>query len=147
MNVGEAARRSGLAAKTLRYYDEIGLVTPARASSGYRQYSENDVHRLRFVHRARGLGFALEDCRVLLSLYSDERRASREVKRIAEQQLVEIDRRMRELDSIRQVLGRLAESCDGDDRAECPILDELGAEGAGAIDAFLARSELEPEGG
>ena len=112
-------------------------MSPERAESGYRRYTEADVHLLRFVHRARGLGFPVEDCRVLLSLYTDEARASREVKRIARQQLVEIERRMRELESIRRVLGRLAAECDGDDRPNCPILDELGGDGRGAIDEFL----------
>ena len=141
MNVSEAARRSGLSPKTLRYYDQIGLMSPARAESGYRRYTEADVQLLRFVHRARGLGFPIEDCRLLLSLYTDEERASREVKRIARQQLVEIERRMEELDSIRQVLGRLAAACDGDDRPDCPILDELGSDGKGVIDDFLDSSE------
>ena len=142
MNVGEAARRSGLPSKTLRYYDEIGLVSPARADSGYRSYSEGDVHRLRFVHRARRLGFPIEDCRLLLSLYGDEGRASREVKRIAQQKLVEIDRRMEELRSIRRVLGRLAASCDGDERPACPILDELGADEHGPIDDIAGDSRF-----
>ena len=141
MNVSEAARRSGLSPKTLRYYDQIALVSPTRAESGYRQYSDADVHRLRFVHRARGLGFPVEDCRLLLSLYTDEKRASREVKRIARQQLVEIERRMQELESIRQVLGKLAAACDGDDRPDCPILDELGSDGQGVIDDFLDGSK------
>ena len=137
MNVGEAARRAKLPAKTLRYYDEIGIVSPGRAASGYREYTDADVHRLRFVQRARGLGFSIEDCRALLSLYVDEHRASREAKRVVEHQLETIDRKVAELESIRGVLRRLAADCDGDDRPECPILDELGIEGDGAIDAFL----------
>ena len=144
MNVGEAARRSKLPAKTLRYYDEIGIVSPARAASGYREYSESDVHRLRFLQRARGLGFPLEDCRMLLSLYADERRASREVKGIVEHQLETIDRKLAELESIRAVLRRLADGCDGDDRPDCPILDEFGTRGSGVIDALL--DESPPEG-
>ena len=137
MNVGEAARRAKLPPKTLRYYDEIGIVSPARAASGYREYTEADVHRLRFVQRARGLGFSVGDCRALLSLYVDEHRASREAKRVVEHQLETIDRKVAELESIRAVLRRLAADCDGDDRPECPILDELGIDGDGTIDAFL----------
>ena len=137
MNVGEAARLAKLAPKTLRYYDEVGIVSPARAPSGYREYTEADVHRLRFVQRARGLGFSVEDCRALLSLYVDEHRASREAKRVVEHQLETIDRKLAELESIRGVLQRLAADCDGDDRPECPILDELGSGGNGTIDAFL----------
>ncbi len=137
VNVGEAARHAKLAPKTLRYYDEVGLVSPARAPSGYRKYTDADVHRLRFVQRARGLGFSVEDCRALLSLYADEHRASREAKRVVEHQLEAIDRKLAELESIRGVLRRLAADCDGDDRPECPILDELGSGGKGSIDAFL----------
>ncbi len=138
MNVGEAARRAKLPPKTLRYYDEIGIVSPARAVSGYREYSERDVHQLRFLQRARGLGFSLDDCRELLSLYNDEHRASREVKEIIEHQLETIERKLAELESIRGVLRRLADGCEGDDRPECPILEEFGVDGAGVIDAFLS---------
>ena len=137
MNVGEAARLAKLAPKTLRYYDEVGIVSPARGSSGYREYNDSDVHRLRFVQRARGLGFSVDDCRALLSLYADEHRASREAKRVVEHQLQTIDRKVAELESIRGVLRRLAADCDGDDRPECPILDELGSGGDGVIDTFL----------
>ena len=137
VNVGEATRRAKLPPKTLRYYDEVGIVSPGRAPSGYREYTDADVHRLRFVQRARGLGFSVGDCRALLSLYVDEHRASREAKRVVEHQLETIDRKVAELESIRAVLQRLAADCDGDDRPDCPILDELGIHGDGAIDAFL----------
>ena len=144
MNVGEAARRAGLSPKTLRYYDEVGVVSPARAESGYRAYSEGDVQRLRFLGRARRLGFPLERCRTLLSLYTDEARHSREVKRVVAEQVAEIERRVRALESIRDTLERLAAGCRGDDRPECPILDEFGAADDGAIEAFLEDSEPVP---
>lgn len=125
MNIGEAAAVSSLPPKTLRYYDEIGLVVPARSASGYRDYSMRDVHRLRFLQRSRGLGFSLEECRSLLSLYDDDARASEDVKSIVEVRLVEIDRKLAELHSIRDVLCRLARDCQGNARPDCPILDEL----------------------
>lgn len=137
MNVGEAGRQSRLPAKTLRYYDEIGIVVPGRSISGYREYSPDDVHRLRFLQRARGLGFSLDDCRELLSLHADPTRASREVKGIVEHHLDELDRKVRELESIRRVLRRLADCCGGDEHPECPILDEFGAENWGVIDAIF----------
>jgi len=129
MNIGEAAVVVGLPPKTLRYYDEIELVVPARSTSGYRQYSERDVHRLRFLQRSRGLGFSLDECRLLLSLYDDDTRASEDVKSIVEARLLEIDRKLAELRSIRDVLRRLAADCQGDTRPDCPILDELAGSG------------------
>ena len=145
MNVGEAARRAGLSPKTLRYYDEVGVVSPARAESGYRTYSEEDVHRLRFLGRARRLGFPLERCRTLLSLYTDEARHSREVKRVVAEQVAEIERRVRALESIRDTLERLAAGCRGDDRPECPILDEFGAVDGGVIEAILEGPDFGPD--
>lgn len=125
MNVGEAARRSGLPPKTLRHYDAIDLVRPTRTPSGYREYSESDLLRLQLVKQARVLGFSTEDCRVLLSLRDDERRASRGVKAIVDAKLDEINQKIAELTSIRDVLRTLAERCAGDDEPECPILDDL----------------------
>ena len=93
MNIGDAARLSGLPAKTIRYYEEIGLLTPLRSTNGYRSYRESDLHRLTFLGRARALGFSIEECRALLALYADRSRASAEVKRIAEDHLAEIDRK------------------------------------------------------
>jgi Cu(I)-responsive transcriptional regulator len=125
MNIGEAAGRSQLPAKTIRYYEEIALVRPARAANGYRDYSEDDVHRLRFVQRARGLGFTIEECRALLSLYDDEQRASADVKKVAEEKMREIERKITELQSLRATLARLVDCCHGDDRPDCPILEEF----------------------
>lgn len=125
MNIGEAATRSGLPVKTVRYYDSICLVVPARAASGYREYSNSDVHRLQFIARARGLGFSIEDCRSLLSLYEDNSRASADVKAIVREKLADMDRKIVELNSMRTALQHLADHCRGDSRPECPILDCL----------------------
>ena len=125
MNIGEVAEHSGLPVKTLRYYDEIELVSPRRLSSGYRDYSDEDLHRLQFIARSRGLGFSLEDCRHLLSLYNDESRASADVKRIVQEKLVEIDQKIDELEGLRKTLTHLSKNCRGDGRPECPILEDL----------------------
>lgn len=129
MNIGEAAERSGLPAKTIRYYEDISLVAPDRADNGYRDYSASDVHRLRFLHRARNLGFSIDECRLLLSLYSDRNRASSDVKAMAEQKLAEIDAKIRELQSLKSALQPLVDCCHGDDRPDCPILDDLAGQG------------------
>ncbi|TPW30431.1 Cu(I)-responsive transcriptional regulator [Pararhizobium mangrovi] len=125
MNIGVAAERSGLPPKTIRYYEEIALVTPGRSENGYRAYEEADVHRLRFLHRARDLGFTIEECRQLLALYSDRARASADVKAIAETKIAEIDRKVAELHALRETLAHLATTCHGDDRPDCPILEDL----------------------
>lgn len=125
MNIGSAARATELPRKTIRYYEEIGLVHPARAHNGYRDYSDTDVHRLKFVQRARSLGFSIEECRLLLSLYDDEHRASADVKALALEKIGEIDRKLDELQSLRATLSRLADTCQGNDRPDCPIIDDL----------------------
>ena len=125
MNISDAATRCGLPAKTIRYYEDIGLVSPGRLANGYRDYDENDLHKLRFLQRARGLGFSVEDCRVLLSLYEDRNRASSDVKEIAKTHLAEIERKIAELQSLRDTLSDLVQSCHGDDRPNCPIINDL----------------------
>jgi Cu(I)-responsive transcriptional regulator len=125
MNIGTAADQSGLPAKTIRYYEDIGLIRADRAQNGYRDYSHNDVHKLAFLHRARGLGFSIEECRQLLALYEDKSRASAEVKALAELKLAEINRKLDELLQLRSTLDHLIEHCHGDDRPDCPILDNL----------------------
>ncbi|MCO5081330.1 MAG: Cu(I)-responsive transcriptional regulator [Rhizobiaceae bacterium] len=125
MNIGTAAARSGLPAKTIRYYEDIGLLKPDRALNGYRDYSAADVHRLRFLQRARGLGFSVEECRQLLSLYGDAHRESAEVKAIALARLEDIDRKITELSALRTMLRHLVDNCHGDHRPECPIIDGL----------------------
>ena len=128
MNIGQAAERSGVPPKTIRYYEDIGLVAPApRSNNGYREYGETDVHILRFVQRARSLGFSVRDCVQLLSLYRDPQRASADVKELTLSRIAEIDRKMAELAGMRATLVQLAENCHGDHWPECPILDDLAA--------------------
>ena len=128
MNIGTAAERAGLPPKTIRYYEDIGLLVPERLDNGYRDYSSDDVHRLRFLQRSRSLGFSVEECRQLLSLYGDRHRESAEVKQIAEAKLREIDAKLAELRGLRDTLRHLVMNCHGDGRPECPILDELAGE-------------------
>jgi MerR family transcriptional regulator, copper efflux regulator len=128
MNIGDASERSGLPAKTIRYYEDIGLLKPGRSGNGYRDYSTADVHRLKFLQRSRSLGFSVEECRQLLSLYGDSHRESADVKAIAEVKLVEIDRKIAELIGLRETLRHLVDHCHGDERPECPILDGLSGE-------------------
>lgn len=129
MNVGNAAGRSGLPAKTIRYYEEIGLVRPARAENGYRDYSGDDIHRLAFLRRARGLGFSIEDCRQLMALYEDRARASQDVRAIAVAHVATIEEKIRELKSMRATLTKLIHACHGDDRPDCPILEDIAGAG------------------
>lgn len=125
MNIGEAARRSDLPAKTIRYYEEIGLVTPARDTNGYRAFSESDVHRLVFLGRARALGFTIEDCRALMALWADSQRASADVRRIATDHLARIEAKIADLRAMQHTLSHLVSACAGDDRPDCPILQTL----------------------
>jgi Cu(I)-responsive transcriptional regulator len=126
MNIGDAADQSGLPAKTIRYYESIGLIRPAdRTEGNYRDYDDTAVRVLQFLKRARAFGFSIEDCRELLSLYQDRGRSSADVKAIAERRIAEIDRKVQELRSLRGALGTLVERCHGDARPGCPILDDL----------------------
>jgi MerR family copper efflux transcriptional regulator len=125
MNVSRAAERTNLPPKTLRYYEEIGLIHPARSANGYRDYSEEDVHRLAFLQRARSLGFSIEDCRQLMSLYRDRERASHDVREIAVAHVTAIEAKIAELQSMRSTLQRLVHACHGDDRPDCPILEDM----------------------
>ena len=128
MNIGEVAERSGIPSKTIRYYEDIGLVRPQRSGNGYRAFRETDLHKLAFLGRARALGFSIEDCRTLLSLYEDETRASAQVKAIAKDHLAAIDRKLTELREMRATLSHLVESCQGDHRPDCPILSDLSGQ-------------------
>ncbi|MGH7070434.1 MAG: Cu(I)-responsive transcriptional regulator [Acetobacteraceae bacterium] len=126
MSIGEAASQSGVPPKTIRYYEEIGLIAPAeRLENRYRAYDEKDVQTLRFIQRARSLGFSLKEVADLLALYRDRRRASRDVRRVALAHVAELDRKMAELKAIRNTIADLAARCHGDQRPECPILEEL----------------------
>lgn len=125
MNISEAARHAGLPAKTIRYYEEIGLVAPLRDPNGYRAFQPRDLHALTFVARARSLGFTIEDCRALLHLYQDPARASADVKDIARSHLGRIDAKLAELAAMRETLTELVEACAGDQRPDCSILKGL----------------------
>ena len=126
MNIKEAAARVNLPIKTVRYYDEIDLINPLRDSNGYRDFQSGDLHKLAFVSQARSLGFTIDDCRALLAMYEDESRASADVKKLAKQHLVEIETRIDQLNSMRDTLSHLINKCAGDDRPECPILENFG---------------------
>ena len=128
MNIGDAAKATGLSSKTIRYYESIDLITADRMENGYRSYTEAHVHKLRFVQRARGLGFSIDDCRALLSLYEDKHRASAEVKNIAQKHLEDIEGKIRELQDLQETLSHLIEHCAGDHRPDCPIMDGLSGE-------------------
>jgi MerR family transcriptional regulator, copper efflux regulator len=126
MNIGQAAAASGVSAKSIRHYEANGLIrAPRRTAANYRSYSDNDVHVLRFVKRARALGFSMDDIKTLLSLWQDKSRSSSAVKRIARAHIDELERRITELQSMVRTLEHLARHCHGDHRPECPILEEL----------------------
>ncbi|MBQ9351029.1 Cu(I)-responsive transcriptional regulator [Phyllobacterium sp.] len=125
MNIGHASEKSGLPTKTIRYYEDIGLLKPDRSDNGYRDYSMSDVHKLRFLQRSRGLGFSVEECRQLLALYEDKERASSDVKSIARTKLKEIERKITELRELQHTLQHLVAHCHGDQRPDCPILESI----------------------
>ena len=125
MNIGDVAEKSGLPPKTIRYYEEIGLISPMRGANGYRSFRTTDIHKLAFLGRARALGFSIQECRALMQLYADESRASAEVKAIAEQHLREIERKIFDLKDMQNTLAALVDACAGDHRPDCPILESL----------------------
>ena len=125
-NIGEAAAISGVSAKMIRHYESIGLLSPAeRTFAGYRIYSDNDIHRLRFIKRARVLGFPIKQIEVLLGLWDNRERASSEVKELARAHADELGRKIKEMQAMQQTLLDLARRCHGDDRPDCPILEDL----------------------
>ena len=128
MNIGDVARRSGLPAKTIRYYEDIGLIKPLRSANGYRSFRDSDLHKLAFLGRARALGFSIDDCRQLMALYEDQSRASADVKRIAREHLQRIDAKLEELKQMRTTLAGLVSACAGDNRPDCPILADLATD-------------------
>ncbi|MDQ7079156.1 MAG: Cu(I)-responsive transcriptional regulator [Paracoccaceae bacterium] len=127
MNIGDVSRLSGLPPKTIRYYEDIGLIKPLRSSNGYRAFRDKDLHKLNFLARARSLGFSIEDCRTLLELYEDQDRTSADVKKVAETHLERIDEKIRELKAMRETLNELVDACHGDHRPDCPILKGLSS--------------------
>ena len=126
MNISQAAKRSGLTNKTIRYYESIDLVMPAsREENGYRVYGEHQIRELKFVHQARDLGFTLDECRELLNLYNDHSRKSADVKKLTREKIIDIDQKIAKLNTMRNSLAELVDCCNGDDRPDCPILEKL----------------------
>ena len=139
MNIGDVSQESGVSSKMIRYYEQIGLIPPAhRTESGYRIYRDSDVHTLRFIRRARDLGFSVNQLAELLALWSDDGRASADVKRIAREHIAELERKIQELQAVKDALKYLSEHCHGDHRPECPILEDL----AGAIEVEAKHMDL-----
>ena len=129
MNIGEAARASGINAKMIRYYESVGLVGPAhRSDNGYRVYSDAEVHMLRFIKRARALGFSMTQIEQLVRLWRDQHRSSAEVKRVAQEHIDELQQKIDELEGMKRTLEHLARHCHGDHRPDCPIIDDLAGE-------------------
>ena len=126
MNISDAAKKAGLPAKTIRYYEDIGLIKPLRDANGYRAFRDSDVHKLTFLARARALGFTVENCRALLALWADTARASADVRAIAKDHLTQIETKIADLSAMRDTLTTLVRTCAGNDRPDCPILTSLG---------------------
>ncbi len=132
MNIGQAAKASGVSAKMIRHYEQVGLFPgPKRTDAGYRQYGDNEVHTLRFIRHARDLGFSIEQIGELLALWNNRRRSSRQVKALAQTQIDKLELKLREIEVMKATLEHLVHCCHGDDRPDCPILASL-AEEAGA---------------
>jgi len=147
ITIGEAARATGVSAKMIRYYEETGLLAPAgRTAAGYRLYTGADLHALRFVRRARDLGFTMEDIRALLALWHDRSRASAQVRRLALDHVADLRRRIDALDGMARTLEDLAAHCGGDARPDCPILDDLASGRQGMAGKHLAGKGLTGEG-
>lgn len=133
MNIGQASTASGVSAKMIRYYEEIGLVRPAsRTAANYRTYGDEEVHRLRFIRRARSLGFSLEETERLLELWDDKSRASAEVKKVALHHIAELEEKIAGMKAMVATLSELADCCHGDQRPNCPILADLAGSGGTA---------------
>lgn len=126
MNIGDASKASGVSAKMIRHYESIGLIGEAqRTDAGYRVYGPRDVQVLQFIHRSRELGFSLEQIKTLLALWQDKQRASKDVRAMAKQHIAELDKKINDMQSMKRTLEKLAGACHGDDRPDCPILDDL----------------------
>ena len=126
MNVGEAAKKSGLSVKTVRYYDEINLIKPIKnKATNYRHYTTADLAKLQFIGKARRFNFSIKECKELLSLYENQNRSSKEVRNLTLTKIAEIDVKLTELENLREQLSHLVNCCKGNERPECPIIDEL----------------------
>ena len=148
MNIGQAAKASGVSAKMIRHYEEVGLLPPAaRTGSGYRQYGDGEVHTLRFIRHARDLGFSIPEIGELVGLWQNRRRPSRQVKALAMAHIEELERKAQELLAMKATLEHLVHCCHGDDRPECPILESLAGEGSGSTPANVGfRGAVVPPG-
>lgn len=147
MNIGEAAARSGVSAKMVRHYEQLGLLTRvARSGAGYRLYGQAEVHILRFVRRARDLGFSMAEIAQLLKLWQNRRRASADVERIAQTHMADLDRRIAEMTGMRHMLEALVHGCHGNDRPDCPILDGLAEPGPPSTGPAFPREQNHPTG-
>jgi MerR family transcriptional regulator, copper efflux regulator len=125
-NIGEASKASGVSAKMIRHYESLALLEQARRTeAGYRMYDRNDIHTLRFVRRARDMGFSIKDIGQLLDLWRNRRRSSADVRRVADRHVVELNRKIEELQAMKRTLEQLVHTCHGDERPDCPILDDL----------------------
>jgi len=142
MNIGQAATASGVSAKMIRHYEQVGLFPePQRTDAGYRQYSEREVHTLRFIRHARDLGFSIQQIGELVGLWQNHRRPSRQVKALAQAHIKELEQKAQELLTMKATLEHLVHCCHGDDRPECPILEELAAQSAPELP--LAQRQLQ----
>jgi len=140
MNIGQAAKASGVSAKMIRHYESVGLFPEAvRTESGYRQYTDKELGTLRFIRHSRDLGFSIEQIRALLGLWQDRRRPSRQVKALAQAHIAELDAKLRELQAMKATLAHLVDCCRGDDRPACPIIDSLAEQEAAAPRAKAKR--------
>jgi MerR family copper efflux transcriptional regulator len=145
MNIGEAAKASGVSAKMIRHYEEVGLVpAAARTEAGYRQYLDADVHTLRFIRHARDLGFSLPEIAELVGLWQNRKRPSRRVKALAEAHIQELEQKAQELLAMKATLQHLVQCCHGDDRPDCPILESLAEGGPGASPVHTRTHGLRP---
>ena len=146
MNIGQAAKASGVSTKMIRHYEGVGLLPEAaRTDSGYRQYTDNDVSTLRFVRQSRDLGFSIEQIRELLGLWQNRKRPSRQVRALAEAHIAELDAKLKELQAMKATLEHLVHHCHGDERPDCPIIDALAQDEPVAPNAPTGRgSGLRP---
>ncbi|MDK4724957.1 Cu(I)-responsive transcriptional regulator [Rhizobium phaseoli] len=150
MNIGQAAKVSGVSAKMIRYYEQIKLITPAhRTESSYRTYTDNDIHTLRFIRRARDLGFSVEQMKTLLALWRDRSRASADVKSIAMEHIAELERKAAAIHAMTETLKYLANHCHGDERPDCPIIEEFanatGVDDVPSMNGRFGLNGLRPE--